>query len=188
MPITAGSRGERQGLQGLPHFPPKAKRVIYLHQSGGPSQLDLFDYKPELKKHQGTELPASVRMGQRMARVALPYAKKGEPARSEIRLKSVTRMQSPKPRILVQFSGVSGRLRAPGRPTGFVFKRPSGETVDWAFKAELDPHWPDSVILWTTTLPAADVALYYGAGPAPYVNIVDDDDMPLPAFGPIAVE
>jgi hypothetical protein len=53
-------------LPGLPHFPPKADRVIFLHQSGGPSQMDLFDYKPQLKKRQGTELPASVRMGQRI--------------------------------------------------------------------------------------------------------------------------
>src|SRR2546423_1657087 len=54
------------GLQGLPHFAPKARRVIFLHQSGGPSHLDLFDYKPELKKQQGVDLPASVRMGQRI--------------------------------------------------------------------------------------------------------------------------
>jgi len=53
-------------LSGLPHFPATAKRVIYLHQSGGPSQLDLFDYKPQLRKFQGTELPGSVRMGQRI--------------------------------------------------------------------------------------------------------------------------
>jgi hypothetical protein len=53
-------------LSGLPHFPPKAKRVIFLHQSGGPSQLDLFDYKPQLRKFQGSELPGSVRMGQRI--------------------------------------------------------------------------------------------------------------------------
>jgi hypothetical protein len=58
--------GRGAALEGLPHFPPTAKRVIYLHQSGGPSQLDLFDYKPELKKFQGSELPASVRMGQRI--------------------------------------------------------------------------------------------------------------------------
>jgi hypothetical protein len=49
-----------------PHFPPKAKRIIFLHQSGGPSQMDLFDYKPQLDKLQGTELPASIRMGQRI--------------------------------------------------------------------------------------------------------------------------
>jgi len=54
------------GLAGLPHFPPKARRVIFLHQSGGPSQIDLFDYKPALRKLHGSELPASVRMGQRL--------------------------------------------------------------------------------------------------------------------------
>jgi hypothetical protein len=54
------------GLPSLPHFPPKAKRVIFLHQSGGPSQIDLFDYKPALLRFQGSELPASVRMGQRI--------------------------------------------------------------------------------------------------------------------------
>ncbi len=53
-------------LPGLPHFPPKAKSVIFLFQSGGPSQLDLYDYKPSLKKFQGAELPDSVRMGQRI--------------------------------------------------------------------------------------------------------------------------
>jgi len=55
------------GLVGLPHFAPKARRVIFLHQSGGPSQLETFDYKPHLAKFQGTQIPDSVRMGQRIA-------------------------------------------------------------------------------------------------------------------------
>src|SRR3954451_16963539 len=54
------------GLPGLPHFAPKAKRVIYLFQHGAPSQLDLFDYKPKLQTHRGMNLPESVRMGQRL--------------------------------------------------------------------------------------------------------------------------
>ncbi len=54
------------GLEGLPHFKPKAKRVIYLFQHGAPSQLDLFDYKPELAKRRGENLPDSVRRGQRL--------------------------------------------------------------------------------------------------------------------------
>ena len=54
------------GLAGMPNFAPKAKRVILLHQSGGPSQIDLFDYKPQLRKFQGVDLPASIRMGQRI--------------------------------------------------------------------------------------------------------------------------
>jgi len=48
------------------HFAPKAKRVIYLHMSGGPSHIDLFDHKPKLADFHGQELPASVRMGQRI--------------------------------------------------------------------------------------------------------------------------
>src|SRR5437870_3187681 len=54
------------GLAGLPHFAPKAKRVIFLHQSGGPAQMDLFDYKPKLSEFRGQDLPASIRMGQRI--------------------------------------------------------------------------------------------------------------------------
>jgi hypothetical protein len=54
------------GLTGLPHFPPKAKRIIYLFQSGGPSQMELFDYKPRLEEFHGQDLPESVRMGQRL--------------------------------------------------------------------------------------------------------------------------
>src|SRR5919202_5550811 len=48
------------------HFAPKAKRVIYLFMSGGPSHIDLFDYKPKLREYHGKELPGSVRMGQRV--------------------------------------------------------------------------------------------------------------------------
>src|SRR5439155_11604684 len=55
------------GLIGLPNFAPKAKRVIFLHQSGGPSQLETFDYKPALARFQGTQIPDSVRQGQRVA-------------------------------------------------------------------------------------------------------------------------
>src|SRR3989441_12463770 len=54
------------GLPGLPHFAPTAKRVIYLFQSGAPSQMDMFDYKPRLNDLRGSELPASIRMGQRL--------------------------------------------------------------------------------------------------------------------------
>ncbi len=49
-----------------PQFAPKAKRIIYLFMAGGPSQLDLYDYKPLLNKMNGQDLPASVRMGQRL--------------------------------------------------------------------------------------------------------------------------
>ena len=54
------------GLADVPHFAPKAKRVVYLFQSGAPSQIDLFDYKPELERLRGQDLPDSVRRGQRL--------------------------------------------------------------------------------------------------------------------------
>ena len=65
--IFAALGHDRSGrLPGLPHFTPKAKRVIYLCQSGAPAQMDLFDYKPNLAAVAGEELPDSVRMGQRL--------------------------------------------------------------------------------------------------------------------------
>jgi len=53
-------------LPGFPHFAPKAKSIIYLHMNGGPSQIDLWDYKPELKAQFDKDLPDSIRMGQRI--------------------------------------------------------------------------------------------------------------------------
>jgi hypothetical protein len=59
--------GEIPGLPlGKPHFAPKAKRIIYLFQSGAPSQLELFDYKPRLEEMWGQDLPESIRKGQRL--------------------------------------------------------------------------------------------------------------------------
>src|SRR5262245_28027421 len=55
----------KTGLPDLPHFKPKAKRVIYLFQAGGPSQLDLFDAKPLLEKERGQNLSGPIRKGQR---------------------------------------------------------------------------------------------------------------------------
>ena len=57
---------QKTGLAGAPHFAPKAKRVIYLFQAGGPSQLELFDAKPNLEKFRSQNLPDSIRMGQRL--------------------------------------------------------------------------------------------------------------------------
>src|SRR5438270_10303917 len=58
-PLSSGAR-----LLPHTHFAPKAKQVIYLHMVGGPSQMDLFDYKPVMKQWYDKDLPESVRMGQ----------------------------------------------------------------------------------------------------------------------------
>lgn len=62
----SGFAQEKTGLPGVPHFAPKAKRVIFLFQAGGPSQLELFDAKPNLEKFRAQNLPDSIRQGQRL--------------------------------------------------------------------------------------------------------------------------
>ncbi len=64
--LAQGHAGIDGPLPGLPHFAPKAKRVIYLFQSGAPSQHELWDYKPRLEELRGTDLPPSVRGNQRL--------------------------------------------------------------------------------------------------------------------------
>lgn len=64
--IARDAKAQENALNHLTHFAPRAKRVVYLFQSGGPSHLELLDYKPKLKKFHGTELPDSIRQGQRL--------------------------------------------------------------------------------------------------------------------------
>jgi len=63
---AAATGGSLTPLAGGLHFPARARRIIYLFMSGGPSHIDLFDYKRTLHRYHGQELPASVRMGQRV--------------------------------------------------------------------------------------------------------------------------
>jgi hypothetical protein len=76
-------RNEIGGLASLPHFPAKAKRVIFLTQSGGPSQIELFDEKPGLEKWAGIELPDSVRQGQRLTTMTANQKQLVMPARAK---------------------------------------------------------------------------------------------------------
>lgn len=71
-----------RGLPGLPHFAPKAKRVIYLLQNGAPSHVDLFDYKPELRRRMGEEIPPDVQGGQRLS--TMTSGQKSKPLLPEI--------------------------------------------------------------------------------------------------------
>ena len=63
------------GILGKPHFSPKVKRVIYLFQSGGPSQIETFDHKPLLNKMFGEDLPDSIRQGQRLTGMSANQSK-----------------------------------------------------------------------------------------------------------------
>ena len=73
--LLTGKIDEEALTNALPHFAPKAKRIIYLFQNGAPSQLDLFDYKPKLQAMHGQDLPASIRMGQRLTGMTADQAK-----------------------------------------------------------------------------------------------------------------
>ncbi len=64
--LLAGEQAQAAGVLGGTHWAPKAKRIIYLFMSGGPSHLDLLDYKPLLNQRHGEQLPDSVRGGQRL--------------------------------------------------------------------------------------------------------------------------
>ncbi|TDJ74818.1 MAG: DUF1501 domain-containing protein, partial [Planctomycetota bacterium] len=68
-------RDESLGAPRLPHHTPRAKRVVYLFQSGAPSQHDLFDYKPLLMERNGEELPDAVRRGQRLTGMSANQAR-----------------------------------------------------------------------------------------------------------------
>jgi hypothetical protein len=72
--LRGGSAAAAPGLPGVPHFPAKARRVIYLFQSGGPAQQDLFDYKPLLNEKNGEQLPDHVRGGQRLTGMSVNQA------------------------------------------------------------------------------------------------------------------
>jgi hypothetical protein len=63
---TTAADIEKEILRALPHFAPKAKRVVFLFMSGGPSQFETFDYKPKLTNLFGQDLPESIRKGQRL--------------------------------------------------------------------------------------------------------------------------
>src|SRR6187397_2169549 len=67
--------GAEAAANALTHFAPKAKRVIYLHMVGGPSQMDLYDYKPKMVDFFDKDLPESVRNGQRLTGMSIGQAR-----------------------------------------------------------------------------------------------------------------
>src|SRR5687767_7907386 len=80
--VAPSARRGVPGLPDLPHFAPKAKRVIYLFQNGAPSHVDLFDYKPKLKEWHGKEIPEEIRGGKRLS--TMTGGQKSKPVLSEI--------------------------------------------------------------------------------------------------------
>ncbi len=90
--------------------------------------------------------------------------------------------------VRVRFTGVNGTLQAPGRPYGFsISDGPEGGPAGSIYKQEIDPADPNVVVLWVRNLPD-DPYLWYARGANPYVNLVDEAGLALPAFGPRPIE
>src|SRR5262245_28045765 len=80
-------------------------------------------------------------------------------------------------------------VRPSGKPNGFCLKKNgSGETLPWIFKVEFDPTRPNAAILRVTLEQREGLEFYYAAGSAPYANLVDENDMAAPGFGPVDVK
>ncbi len=125
------------------------------------------------------------RLGARMAEIALGQVYGIENRAVPIDLKSVEveKADSNRPVIRVHFDGVDGKLVSQGPATGFRIRTDrAGESVPQPCRVDFDPDHPSTAILrfgYSLTLPAT---LIYGKGLDPYVNIVDEKDMPVPAF------
>jgi len=133
-----------------------------------------------------------IRLGRRLAEIALSevYQKPGHGRSIDFESMEVINPVGERPMIRVRFSGVTGQLQAEGRPNGFELRPTSSKDDEYheVYRVDFDPNIPNAVIVGIFH-PFTDdpYELIYGGGLAPYVNIVDERDMPVPAFGPIAV-
>jgi sialate O-acetylesterase len=131
------------------------------------------------------------RLGRRLAEIALThvYGQEGHAHPIDLESVKVVNAGTRWPEIHLRFSGVTGRLTAPGQPAGFEVRVPSGKSrTPQVFRADLDPADPASVVLRLGSPLEKPVQLYYGSGMNPYINIVDEKDIPIPAFGPIDLD
>ncbi|HLJ10350.1 MAG TPA: sialate O-acetylesterase [Planctomycetaceae bacterium] len=152
------------------------------------SAIDLLTDDPIHVSFEGHE-----RLGKRIAEVASSMVYK-LPARGrpiDLVSAEVIQPQSERPMIRLRFSGVTGRLRAAGRATGFELRQttPGSDVMRMAYRVDFDRDDPSALIVgvWRPFKQERD-QLIYGMGVNPYVNIVDEKDMPVPAFGPIDLE
>ena len=151
------------------------------------------------------------RLGRRLAEVALSRVYHQADHATGISFSNIEVLQpeNRRPMVRVRFNGVSGKLKAPGLPTGFELRSrlpdvepvaPSADApMPIIYRVDLDPTDSSAVILGVFDNALinsggakfhalqAPFSVVYGAGMSPYVNIVDEKDIPVPAFGPIEV-
>jgi sialate O-acetylesterase len=128
---------------------------------------------------------AQIRLGQRFATVARRVALGDKTVQTGPRPAAVWAARTnPDGLIHVKFAGVNGRLSAPGRPAGFALLDPNGAARSDLFRITLDGDTATLQCGWPV-LPGTQ--LVYGRGLAPYCNITDAADLPVPVFGPVAI-
>jgi lysophospholipase L1-like esterase len=128
------------------------------------------------------------RLGQRMAEVALTNVYKQKGHANPIDVESIEYRKEEKT-VKVRFSGVSGKLRAPGRIGDFKITSTNPEVHNYsvAYRADLDPEDPSAVLV-RVQMPLTDSEyISYGLGMTAYCNLTDEADMAVPAFGPLSV-
>ena len=90
--------------------------------------------------------------------------------------------------IRLKFASVNGALKAAGRVSGFsISGGPDAPNAPCIYKAEIAPDDPNAIVLWVESVPE-NPQLWYGRGLDPYCNVVDQADMALPVFGPVAIQ
>ncbi len=127
------------------------------------------------------------RLGKRLAEVALAKVYHKGRCQGPIDLESVQRLEPERGAdvLRVRFKGVTGKLRSAGRPTGFAIR--SETPGPHVFQVKLDPTDPHAVIVRVFPRMEQPCSLIYGVGLDPCLNLTDELDMPVPAFGPVAI-
>ena len=127
-------------------------------------------------------------LGRRVAELALTYVYDKPDHGKQIDLESVRVINSGK-QIHLKFSGVSGKLQSAGRPEQFELRgdSPDAKDVPKIFRVDFDPEDPSALNLSVEKSIKGNVKLICGGGMNPYMNVVDDRNMPIPAFGPVEV-
>ncbi len=131
------------------------------------------------------------RLGKRLAEIALTYVYKQTGHAKQIELESIKMCKDEKSGsnyLKLHYSGVYGKLSAPGSPGQFELRVDGEPHIEWVVaKVEFDPEDDAGLKLFLSMVPTTPATLVCGSGTNPYMNITDSLDNPIPAFGPIDI-
>lgn len=138
-----------------------------------------------------TSTSGQKRLGLRMAELALSYVYKLPGYAKEITLESLSLHKQESSGLYyldVAFAGVSGKLRSGSAPSDFQLRVDGKQNFMYVVcRTELLPQQPSAIRLFLSAKPPANTVLYAGVGSNPYMNVTDERDTPIPAFGPVPV-